>query len=111
MDGIFGWLGDHGADQDLIKQMADAANLSPDIQLHEHSSLMLGMAAGSRFGKATIHVEIGLAAALTGRRSFRYQDLAVARDRSRNTNGTSRVKKKKKKIVIRVGDACRAGLS
>ena len=83
MDGIFGWLGDHGAHQDLIKHMARAANLSPEGLLHTHSSQMLGVAASSRFGKAWIHVENGLAATLTGRPTFLDDELAfIAGDQS-----------------------------
>lgn len=81
MDGIFGWLGNHGAHQDLIRHMGGAANLSPRAQLHEHSSQMLGIAACSRFNKADIHVENGLAATLTGRPNFLDDELAfIARD-------------------------------
>jgi asparagine synthase (glutamine-hydrolysing) len=81
MDGIFGWLGDHGAHQDLIKQMGQAARLSPDCTLHQHSSQMLGVAGVSRFGKAAIHVENGLAAALYGRPRFIDEELAfIARN-------------------------------
>jgi len=76
MDGIFGWLGDHGAHQDLIRHMGRAACLSPEGLLHEHSSQMLGVAACSRFGKAHIHVESGLAATLTGRPVFLDDELA-----------------------------------
>ena len=83
MDGIFGWLGDHGAHQDLIKHMGRAANLSPDGLLRAHSSQMLGVAACSRFGKADIHVENGLAATLTGRPIFLDDELAfIAHDQS-----------------------------
>ncbi len=83
MDGIFGWLGDHSAYQDLIKQMGQAARRSPDSPLHEHSSQMLGVAGASRFGKAAIHVENGLAAALYGRPRFVDEELAfIARDQS-----------------------------
>jgi asparagine synthase (glutamine-hydrolysing) len=83
MDGIFGWLGDHGAHQDLIRHMGRAACLSPDGLLHEHSSQILGIAACSRFGKADIHVENGLAAALTGRPVFLDDELAfIAQDRN-----------------------------
>ncbi|MDP2028643.1 MAG: asparagine synthase-related protein [Thiobacillus sp.] len=77
MDGIFGWLGDHGAHQDLIKQMGHAAHLSPDVPLYEHSSPTLGMAACSRFGKADLHVENGLAASLIGRPVFLDAELAA----------------------------------
>jgi asparagine synthase (glutamine-hydrolysing) len=81
MDGIFGWLGDHGAHHDLIKHMGQAAQLSPDSLLHQHSSQMLGVAGCSRFGKAEIHVENGLAAALHGRPRFLDEELAfIARD-------------------------------
>ncbi len=83
MDGIFGWLGEHGAHQDLIKHMGQAARLSPEGALHEHSSQMLGVAGCSRFGKAQIHVENGLAAALYGRPRFLDADLAfIARDQN-----------------------------
>jgi asparagine synthase (glutamine-hydrolysing) len=81
MDGIFGWLGDHGAHQDLLKRMGQAARLSADSPLHEHSNQMLGVAGSSRFGKAAIHVENGLAAALYGRPRFVDEELAfIARD-------------------------------
>jgi asparagine synthase (glutamine-hydrolysing) len=83
MDGIFGWLGEHGAHHDVLRQMALAARLSPDSPLHEHSSQMLGAAACSRFGKAGIHVENGLAAALHGRPRFLDEELAfIARDQN-----------------------------
>jgi len=83
MDGIFGWLGDHGAHHELIKRMEHAAHLSPDGPLHAHSSQLLGVAASSRFGKAGIHVENGLAAALTGRPHFLDDELAfIARDQT-----------------------------
>lgn len=83
MDGIFGWLGDHGAHQDLIRHLGQAAGLSPEGLLNAHSSQMLGVAACSRFGKADIHVENGLAAALTGRPRFLDDELAfIARDQN-----------------------------
>ena len=83
MDGIFGWLGEHSAHQDLIKQMGQAAQLSPEVLLHSHSSQILGVAACSRFGKAHTHVENGLAAALTGRPQFIDDELAfIARDQN-----------------------------
>jgi asparagine synthase (glutamine-hydrolysing) len=83
MDGIFGWLGDQGSHQDLIKQMGQAARLSPDSPLQVHSNQQLGVAGASRFGKAAIHVENGLAAALYGRPRFIDEALAdIARDQS-----------------------------
>lgn len=83
MDGIFGWLGDHGAHQDLIEHMGRAAGLSPEGMLQAHSSQMLGVAACSRFGKADIHVENGLATAVHGRPRFLDEELAfIARDHS-----------------------------
>ncbi len=82
MDGIFGWLGEHGAHQDLIGHMAAAGRHVPEGVLHAHSSQLLGVAGCSRFGKADIHVENGLAAASMGRPVFVDDDLAfVARDR------------------------------
>ena len=81
MDGIFGWLGEHGAHQDLIRHMGQAAHMPTDNLLHAHSSQILGVAATSRFGKADIHVENGLAATLYGRPRFLDDDLAlIARD-------------------------------
>ncbi|MFP5382367.1 MAG: asparagine synthase, partial [Gammaproteobacteria bacterium] len=81
MDGIFGWLGEHGAHQDLIRHMGQAAHMPTDNLLHAHSSQVLGLAATSRFGKADIHVENGLAAALYGRPRFLDDELAmIARD-------------------------------
>ncbi|MBT9566868.1 MAG: asparagine synthase [Thiobacillus sp.] len=81
MDGIFGWLGNHGAHQDLIKRMGEAAKLSPDGVLHSHSCELLAVAACSRFGLATIHVENGLTAALKGRPVFLDAELTrIARD-------------------------------
>jgi len=83
MDGIFGWLGDHGAHQDLIRHMGQAARLSPEGLLQAHSSQMLGVAACSRFNKGMIHVENGLGAALYGRPRFLDDELAfVARDQN-----------------------------
>ena len=80
MDGIFGWLGDHGAHHDLIRQMSREANALPD-DLYAHSSQLLGVAARSRFGKADIHVENGLAVALQGRPRFLDSELAqIARE-------------------------------
>jgi asparagine synthase (glutamine-hydrolysing) len=81
MDGIFGWLGEHGAHQDLIRHMGQAAHMPTDNLLHAHSSQILGVAATSRFGKADIHVENGLAATLYGRPRFLDDELAlIARD-------------------------------
>jgi asparagine synthase (glutamine-hydrolysing) len=81
MDGIFGWLGEHGAHQELIRHMGQAAHMPTDNLLHAHSSQVLGLAATSRFGKADIHVENGLAAALYGRPRFLDDELAmIARD-------------------------------
>lgn len=83
MDGIFGWLGDHGAHQELIRHMGDAAGPSPEKLQQTHSSPMLGVAARSRFGKAALHVENGLAAAVHGRPRFEDEALAsIARDRN-----------------------------
>jgi asparagine synthase (glutamine-hydrolysing) len=63
--------------------MGRAANLSPEGLLQEHSSQILGVAACSRFGKADIHIENGLAAALHGRPRFLDDELAfIARDRN-----------------------------
>jgi asparagine synthase (glutamine-hydrolysing) len=83
MDGIFGWLGDQSADQDLIRKMGLAARLSSNSPLREHSTQQLGVAGASRFDKAAIHVENGLAAALYGRPRFIDEELAsIARDHS-----------------------------
>ncbi len=82
MDGIFGWLGDHAAHQELIKSMGRATRVSPEDLPHEHSNSMFGIAGCSRFGKATTHVEANLVAALHGRPTFHDDTLAaIARDR------------------------------
>ena len=81
MDGIFGWLGDHAAHQELIRSMGRATEPAPESLLHEHSNRMSGIAATSRFGKAATRVEDGLAAALHGRPTFLDAALAaIARD-------------------------------
>ena len=82
MDGIFGWLGDHAAHQELIKSMGRATRPSPEGLLLEHSNSTLGIAGCSRFGKATTHAEQSLVAALHGRPKFHDDTLAaIARDR------------------------------
>ena len=82
MDGIFGWLGDHAAHQELIKSMGRAMRPSPQGPLREHSDSTFGIAGSSRFGKATTHAEQGLAAALHGRPQFHDDALAaIARER------------------------------
>ncbi|MEQ1661840.1 MAG: asparagine synthase-related protein [Thiobacillus sp.] len=83
MDGIFGWLGDQVAHQALLDAQHSAAHIPPENQSHAHSSQLLGVAASSRFGKASIHVESGLAVALHGRPLFNDDALAqMARDHS-----------------------------
>ncbi len=83
MDGIFGWLGEHGAHQDLIRHMAKAARLSPASALDSQASPAFGVAGASRFGKAGLHVEDGLAVACFGRPRFDDAELAAtARARS-----------------------------
>ncbi len=82
MDGIFGWLGDHLAHQELLASMGRATRRSNSDRRHESSDPMFGVASGSRFGKAGIHVEDGLAVALHGRPTFLDSELdALARDR------------------------------
>jgi asparagine synthase (glutamine-hydrolysing) len=81
MDGIFGWLGNTGLHQDLIFSMKRAANLAPSTQTSEYSSQIFGLAGCSRHGKAGIHMENGLAAALYGRPRFIDEELArIARN-------------------------------
>ena len=82
MDGIFGWLGDHAAHQELIKCMGRATRVSSEDLPHGHSNSMFGIAGCSRLGKATTHVEANLVAALHGRPMFHDDALsAIARDR------------------------------
>ena len=82
MDGILGWLGEGGEHQSLLRQMKHGARWSSEGPTQEHGSQLLGVAACSRHGKADIHVENGLAAALFGRPRFEDDDLAIiARDR------------------------------
>jgi asparagine synthase (glutamine-hydrolysing) len=81
MDGIFGWLGDHVAHRELMTSMAHAMRLPSDGAQHEFSNPTLGVAANSRVGKASTHVENGLAVALHGRPTFLDGVLAkLARD-------------------------------
>ncbi len=83
MDGIFGWLGESGVHRDLLEAMGRDARCSPDGVLDRHSSQMLGVAACSRFGKSSIHVENGLASALHGRPVFLDEELAfIAQDQN-----------------------------
>ncbi|MEQ1592402.1 MAG: asparagine synthase-related protein [Thiobacillaceae bacterium] len=83
MDGIFGWLGETTVHFDVLKKMGRAARLSPEGVLYEHSSQMLGVAACSRFGKSSTHIESGLAATLQGRPVFLDDELAfIAHDQN-----------------------------
>lgn len=77
MDGIFGWLGDQAAPQVLLDRQRDAAHLSSDTVSHTHTHQAFGIAAGSRFAKASIHVESELAVALHGRPQFSDSELAL----------------------------------
>lgn len=82
MDGIYGWLGEHGAHQDLIRRMGGAVGAPPAGAPDEHSSALLGVGACSRSGKAGSHIENGFAVAIFGRPRFLDDDLAsAARDR------------------------------
>jgi asparagine synthase (glutamine-hydrolysing) len=67
MDGIFGWLGDHGAHQELIQHMTDAGRLAGATRIDAHSNPALGVAGASRFGKASVLVGDGLAVTVYGR--------------------------------------------
>ena len=83
MDGIFGWLGDQPAHEEVLRSMGRATgSSSSDVSLLEVSGPTFGVAACSRFGKATTHCEAGLAASLHGRPIFHDDALAaLARDR------------------------------
>jgi asparagine synthase (glutamine-hydrolysing) len=70
MDGIFGWLGDHGAHQELIRRMSQADDVSEKTLSQYHSTPQFGVAACSRFGKADTYVEDGLAVSVMGRPRF-----------------------------------------
>ena len=83
MDGIFGWLGESGAHQDSIGRMAHAAHLSTKTILHSRSTPALGIAAASRFGKASLHSGNEVSAALHGRPGFLDDELAaIAREQN-----------------------------
>lgn len=83
MDGIFGWLGNHPAHQDLLRRMGLAAGMLPATQSQQQGSPAFGVSAYSRFGKAHLEVTDGLAVALMGRPSFIDPDLAaLARERN-----------------------------
>ena len=76
MDGIFGWQGNQEAHQDIVDKMAHAAKLDSSGNLQRYSSVHLAAAAGSRFGKAHIHIENDLTVALMGRPVFLDEELA-----------------------------------
>jgi len=76
MDGIYGWLGEHGAHQDLIRHMGMASGVSPDAMPDVYTSSLAGVGAFSRLGKAAVHCENGLTVALFGRPRFLDEDLA-----------------------------------
>lgn len=77
MDGIFGWLGKHESHQQVIQSMARAAKLDASVVLQQHCGPAWGLAAGSQFGKTTIHVDEDIAVSLTGRPIFSDQGLAA----------------------------------
>lgn len=82
MNGVFGWLGSTEHQQELMSSMKRAATLTPSTQIHEHGNHMLGVAGCSRYGKANIHVEEGVVAAVYGRPRFLDGGLhALARDK------------------------------
>ena len=81
MDGIFGWLGDTDGHFEVIKSMGCAARLSSTGLLHEHCSQRAGVAACSRFGKASAQMENGLAATVHGRPVFLDDELAAIAQR------------------------------
>lgn len=76
MDGIFGWQGNQEAHQDIVDKMACAAKLNSSGDLQRYSSVLLGAAADSQFGKSHIHIENDLAVAFTGRPVFLDEELA-----------------------------------
>ena len=81
MDGIFGWLGETGLHQELIGSMKHAAKVSPASSLYEYSGPHQGVAGGSRFDRAQIHVDNALTTALYGRPRFLDDELAqIARE-------------------------------
>ena len=77
MDGIFGWLGEHGAHQELLRHMGLADGASTAAPSHAHSTPQFGLGADSRSGKADTCVENGLAVGVMGRP--RFDDAALAR--------------------------------
>lgn len=82
MDGIFGWLGEHGAHQELLHHMHQAGGHAPNAEVQAHSTQSFGLAARSRVGKADIFSDGGLAVALIGRPRFPDAELAeVAQQR------------------------------
>jgi len=76
MDGIFGWLGDNATPEESIRSMGRATQSSCG-HLQAHSGPMLGVGACSRFGKASMHVADGIAAAVHGRANFHDEGLAA----------------------------------
>lgn len=77
MDGILGWLGEADTHQDLIRHMVQASKFAAHAPQLSHSNSAFGIAAESRFGKASCHVGNGIAAALHGRPQFADDELAA----------------------------------
>ena len=86
MDGIFGWMGDHGAHQELILHMSQAGGTPSSSLAQTHSSPQMGLAALSRFGKASLHIDSGVSVAVMGRPRFLDDELTrLARERGTAT--------------------------
>ena len=83
MDGIFGWLGESFAPQELLNTMSRAARSTAAATLHSHAGPSLGAASASMFGKASLEVSNDCVAILHGRPRFVDEELAaIARERN-----------------------------
>ena len=76
MDGIFGWLGTTAGHPEVIKNMGRAARFSAEALLHQQHNEITAVAGCSRFGKASVYMQDGLAAAVHGRPVFLDEELA-----------------------------------
>lgn len=76
MDGIFGWLGEHGAHEALLRHMSQAGDHSSSTPIRAHSTQSWGSGVHSRLGKADLFNDSNLAVTVMGRPRFADAELS-----------------------------------